>query len=565
MKGKIAYKKGRLGKVHFQKNRGNVAMHFSLVRNKPPSPAQQQQRQVFKQSALSYRQLTAQQRENLRLWGAMRNDLISGYDWWTKAKLTNIIMQKMIDRDDSHNIPILNADLQNGGLDFTNFVISENGEGYVKVVWLDDDLNLQWQREYFEYNKIARDMARMGNDKILVVGDYGRAFIRQNGQWTGINTGTLEKLIACDVLNENIAWIVGYKGNAIKYKNGSCEHYNFDENKEANSLCIISEDEIAVGTNDDKLLIWNGNEWSEHSTPGFFAITGIYGASLNDMWACGWINKLAHWNGNEWDEVIDMGNGHNFYKIKGTSMSNIYALTDQGEVYHYDGNEWSLFASLDDDIRDIDILPNGEIYIVKENGQVYRYYNSNWIKYGSPLNDVTYTTMAVNEYGDVFIAGYNFFIKQARFNRRAELYGGNPGGDYGKLEMEDFYNIRICEGATIEYGAKVKRVSLTAPLPKIYITMLGDDNSIYTNEFRPVVSDLEWHLKTKQTTAPANIKGIKIGVKAENVEIAEHAYIDEFQIYAEGRFLVVKCEHPLLERVMITNEDGSIIYYDSNW
>lgn len=564
MKGKIAYKKGRIGKVHFQKNRGNIAMHFSMVRNKPPSSLQQQQRQIFKQSALSYRNLTSQQRENLRLWGAMRNDLISGYDWWTKAKLTDIVIQKIVDRDDSHSIPILNANLQNGKLDFTNFVISQNGDGYVKVVWLDDDLTLQWEREYFEYNKTAWDMARMSNDKILVVGDYGRAFIRQNGLWQGINSGTNEKLMACDAFNENTAWIAGYGGNVIKYNNGNIEHYDIAEWKEVNSICVIGENETAICTNDGYLMIYDGNAWSEYYQPEWLAPVGVYGNALNDLWLAGWINKLAHFNGTEFDEIIDFGLGHNFFKIKGTDMSNIYALTDQGEVYHYDGNEWSLFASLDEDIRDIDILPNGEIYILKENGQVYRYYN-NWIIYGSQQNDAEYKAIAVNEYGDVFISGQNFFTKNARFNRRAELYGGNPGGDYGIIEMEDFYNIRICQNATIEYGAKVKRFSLSYPLPKIYVKMLSDDNSIYTNEFRPVINDLEWHLKTKQITAPANLKGIKIGVKAENVEVAEHAYIDGFHIHAEGRFLIVKCEHPLLERVIISNEDGSIVFYDSNW
>ena len=74
-----------------------------------------------------------------------------------------------------------------------------------------------------------------------------------------------------------------------------------------------------------------------------------------------------------------------------------------------------------------------------------------------------------------------------------------------------------------------------------------------------------WYYYKKQIKAPANIKAVKIGAKAEKRNVdPDTAFIDGFKIYVEGRYLVAKCSHPLLQRVMITSEDGSTVYYDSN-
>ena len=72
MKGKVNYHKGRLGKVHFQMNRGNISMMVTMKRELPGSEKQKEQRAKFKAAALTFRDLTPQQRENLRLWGQCR-------------------------------------------------------------------------------------------------------------------------------------------------------------------------------------------------------------------------------------------------------------------------------------------------------------------------------------------------------------------------------------------------------------------------------------------------------------------------------------------------------------
>lgn len=45
--------------------------------------------------------------------------------------------------------------------------------------------------------------------------------------------------------------------------------------------------------------------------------------------------------------------------------------------------------------------------------------------------------------------------------------------------------------------------------------MLGNDDSAYLDEFIPTLETDDWHYYKKQIKAPANIKAVKIGAKAE--------------------------------------------------
>lgn len=292
MKGKIAYKKGRIGKVHFQKNRGNIAMHFTMKREREATPLQKQQRQAFKNAALSYRQLSKEERDNLALWGSMRSDLISGYDWWTKAKLTDISIEVLID----------------------------------------------------------------------------------------------------DVIKEEV---------------------------------------------------FMPNRNFEKADPG--------------------LHTIEHW--------------------------------------------------------------------------ILSTYNAGRAVVGQWYDTGSYLLMLEASYAE---------------------------DSYAIVELEKWFSIRILKDTDIEYGCIVRK-DYSNYLPKIYLQMLGDDGSAYMDEFTPTLETNGWHYYKKRIKAPANIKAVKIGAKAEKRnEDPDTAFIDGFKIYVEGRYLVAKCSHPLLQRVMITSEDGSIVYYDSN-
>ncbi|RLF30673.1 MAG: hypothetical protein DRN07_08285 [Thermoplasmata archaeon] len=563
MKGTIAYKKGRLGKIHFQRNRGNIAMHLCMKRERRPSEAQCQQREIFAQAATTFRNLSREQRENLRAWGALRDDLISGYAWWTKAQLSDIRISPLIDRDECHAIPFQNRNLQEGKEGFDHFTVSEEGDGYVRVAWGIDDPTLPWEREYFSYGSSGHDMTLLDNDTVLAVGNDGIVVVRKNGQWQSVNSLTSEHLYRCRAASATVAWAAGESGTVVKYHNGTCELHSLDPPETIYALHAFDEDTVAVGADVNTVGIYENGAWVVHENLPITVPMAIWGPAINDFWVADYMGKFLHWNGSEFDQEISTGTENNVMDMHGTAADDIYAVTWNGRVYHYDGEQWSIFATLTQYLNRIVALSDGTLSVMKRSGQIYRY-DGAWVLYGDVQPDITYNGFAVNAYGDAFIVGENFFLKHARFNRHAELYGGTGDASGATLAMTHWYQIAIAQGAAITYGCTMKRGHAGAPLPKLVLVMQGTDGTEYVDAWIPTAGGDAWETHEREIPAPAPLKGIKMYAEAQKRgEEPDHAYIDDFQAYAEGRFVVVKCEHPILDRVVVTNEDGSVVWYDS--
>ena len=564
MKGKVNYHKGRLGKVHFQMNRGNISMMITMKRELPGSEKQKEQRARFKAAALTFRDLTPQQRENLRLWGALRDDLISGYDWWTKAKLTDISIQPIIDEEEIHEVNFLNRDLNKGGADFDYWTKTTEGDGAIELAYGLDTQNLTWGREYFNYGLLGRALATLSPDKIMAVGQNGIMLVRTAGEWESVNTGTTRELWDCGAVNENLAFAIDDHATLIKYESGVCTSVRYPYAADFRSLCAISETEAIIGGGGGITYIYDGTEITKINSPCGSVIFAIWGISPSDFWAAGFTGKMCHYNGSEWDKQIDFGTDAPFMKMRGTASDNIYAICDTGQLYHYDGTDWTEIHDFAQTLRDIEILSEDEIYVLTLEGQIYRLVNGEWKLYGEQKNSWTFG-MAVNGYGDIWTIGQDFTIDHARMNRHALMSGGSSATSSATLEMADYFSISIVSGATIVYGCKMKRIDENHPLPEIILMMFDMDDNYYTDSFIPQAAGDGWANYSKEITAPANLNYIKIAAQAKKRNgYADMAYVDDFFIQVSGRYLVVKCEHPLLERTMITSEDGSIVYYDSS-
>ena len=203
MKGKIDYKEGRLGKVHFQKNRGHISLMFTMKRDRPATPAQAAQRDRFMAAALSYRDLPRSCREALAEWGRLRDDLISGYDWWTKAKLTDIDIEVLVDEAEDHAVDFLNADLQQGYGGFPGWAVATAGDGQVGLDYGVDSTALSWRKEYQHSGMRAHAMTRLSSQEFLVVGSAGKLLRRGPDGWHSLNTGTLRELRDVDAVDSS--------------------------------------------------------------------------------------------------------------------------------------------------------------------------------------------------------------------------------------------------------------------------------------------------------------------------------------------------------------------------
>ena len=232
-------------------------------------------------------------------------------------------------------------------------------------------------------------------------------------------------------------------------------------------------------------------------------------------------------------------------------------------MLHYDGSAWTKVVKLWFTGRSIHGSAGDDVWAVGTNGYIAHYNGKEWKR--SSNNYGNGRGIATDGTGNVWIGAiFDFKTLKTRADRHALLDGGSSATSSATLEMTDYFSISIVSGATLKYGCKMKRIDADHPLPELILTMLGADDTVYTDNFIPTAAGDGWAEYSKETDAPANLKGVKIAARAKKRNGYEDtAYIDDFFIEAEGRYLVAKCDHPLLERTMITSEDGSIVYYDS--
>jgi len=388
-------------------------------------------------------------------------------------------------------------------------------------------------------------------------------YIKSGDNLTPVNSTTLQNLIDCSAVDESTSYIIADENVVIKYKNGACSKMYNPPHDVYQSVYAPSENEIILGANSGRGYIYNGTEWIDVNPPCEMNVFGVWGTSLSDFWMADFFGHLCHYNGSEWDIHLQMGYSVNFRKMRGLASDDIYLITFHGELYHYDGTDWTMIYDFNDYTHDLRVYSDDEMYVLAASGRIYRLLNGAWEIYGEPAPR-NYECFALNTYGDVCRGGEDFHIDHARMNRHALLSGGSSATSSATLEMADHFSISIVSGAIIKYGCKMKRMDADHPLPEIILTMLGIDDTVYTDSFIPQAAGDSWANCQKEITAPANLKGVKIAAQAKKRNgYADMAYVDDFFIQISGRYVVAKCEHPLLERTMITSEDGSIVYYDS--
>ncbi|MGD8782676.1 MAG: hypothetical protein PVH88_27435 [Ignavibacteria bacterium] len=137
----------------------------------------------------------------------------------------------------------------------------------------------------------------------------------------------------------------------------------------------------AGGTQYDRLLHYNGTEWETY-TKEIIWCTGntLYGFSSNDVWmggGGGWLDSGAgiwHYNGSKWSKnfiyYVEDSYSMQVLNIWGTSVKDLYACGFisfyniwRGFVLHYDGNNWKEVVRADFNSQFLDVR--------KEQNKVY--------------------------------------------------------------------------------------------------------------------------------------------------------------------------------------------------
>lgn len=106
---------------------------------------------------------------------------------------------------------------------------------------------------------------------------------------------------------------------------------------------------IAVGRG-GSALHFDGTSWRKAETPSAQNLWGVWGASMNDVWAVGGDafpsedlrGVILRWDGTTWTEMalpegLDAGEVYAWFKVWGSGPSDVYIVGQKGAVLHWDG------------------------------------------------------------------------------------------------------------------------------------------------------------------------------------------------------------------------------------
>jgi len=108
------------------------------------------------------------------------------------------------------------------------------------------------------------------NQSIWIVGDNGSYFFSLNSgmDWNNANLGS-QDLNEIYFIDENNGWIVGESGRILQSTDGGANWvpYNSNLNNDLNSIKMTSTTSGVICGSDGKVLIYNGTDWNEITTP----------------------------------------------------------------------------------------------------------------------------------------------------------------------------------------------------------------------------------------------------------------------------------------------------------
>lgn len=138
---------------------------------------------------------------------------------------------------------------------------------------------------------------------------------------------------------------------------------------------------IVTGANDLKLARYNGTDTTVCATCGPFtdAVTSIWGAATNDIWAVGDSGTMRHWDGTTWTlqpQLITRA----WAEITGWAANDVVALASFNGAYAYDGTSW---RSLDFPIPGFRLntiwgTSGKDFFVGSANGYVFHYDGMYW-------------------------------------------------------------------------------------------------------------------------------------------------------------------------------------------
>lgn len=178
-------------------------------------------------------------------------------------------------------------------------------------------------------------------DDVFMVGDDN--IYHYNGEhWANVTSDSYPMLRGVFGFTSDNVYVVGDGGIILHYDGNNWTHMEFTLNREEdyvrrnNLFCVwgSSPDQIIAGG--EVQLFFNGTTWREMDGTNNFGLQGIWGTSINNVYAAG-STYIMHYNGISWRgrDYLDTTD------IFGFSTNDVFAVGNNGLILHYNGYSWS--------------------------------------------------------------------------------------------------------------------------------------------------------------------------------------------------------------------------------
>ena len=203
---------------------------------------------------------------------------------------------------------------------------------------------------------------------------------------------------------------------------------------------VINNTLFVVG-DEGMVLCYNGEAdnqgrlWQPMDISSKLPLHGIWGLTLDNIFAVGWMGCLLHYDGTQWHSlrggVIDKRTDRfaaceentPLFAIDGNQQGEAWAVGDNGLILHFDGQNWQQEKSPTQiNLRAVLCTTDNKVYAAGAEGTVLmRDAQGLWISLDCPLSSGFHALLMMDD-GSLLLGGGRYFVDQGGFRGEMVLY-----------------------------------------------------------------------------------------------------------------------------------------------
>lgn len=190
----------------------------------------------------------------------------------------------------------------------------------------------------------------------------------------------------------------------------------------------------------------NQRLWQLMDVPSKLPLHGVWGLSLDNVFAVGWMGCILHYDGQQWRSVrggvVDKRTERYaackentpLFAIDGNQQGLAWAVGDNGTVLHFNGQEWIAEDSQTTmNLRAVLCTEDNTVYAAGADGTVLlRNAEGRWVNLDCPFSSGLHALLVMQD-GSLLMAGGRYFVKQGGFRGELVLY---KNGVFKEIEFD---------------------------------------------------------------------------------------------------------------------------------